>query len=67
MTTPRTVFSVCGMCGARCPIEVELKDDRPRWICGNVQALGGALCPRGAAGLALLEDDERPRQPLIRT
>ncbi len=55
------------MCEARCPVEVELKDGRPHWICGNTRALGGALCPRGAAGLALLADDERPRQPLIRT
>lgn len=61
------VYSVCGMCSARCPIEVTRKNGKPVWLSGNTKAaLRGAMCPKGAAGLALLDEDERPRTPLIR-
>lgn len=66
MEIPRTKHSVCGMCAARCPVEVEFQEGCPRWIRGHAHILGGALCPRGAAGLALLHDDARLRQPLLR-
>ena len=65
--TASIVYSLCGMCNTRCPIEIHCEDSRPRWICGNRHlGSGTALCPRGAAGLGLYADDERPQQPLIR-
>lgn len=65
----RSLFSLCGMCATRCPIRVEVKDGRTIWLQGNPNdaAMGEALCARGAAGLALEQDDERPQHPLIRT
>lgn len=62
------VFSVCGMCSVRCPIEVDVADGRVAGIFGNRHAAGlkGSLCARGAAGPGLLYDDERPQTPLIR-
>ena len=67
MASP-TVFSVCGMCSVRCPIQVEVEDGAVRRIQGSRQCAGiqGALCARGAAGVALLNDDERPQFPMIR-
>ena len=64
----RTVFSLCGMCASRCPIRVDVVDGRAVWLQGNANdaAMGEALCARGAAALALQDDDERPQQPLIR-
>ncbi len=57
---------MCGMCTVRCPIRVESKGDKVTWIEGNQHLLGGALCAKGTAGAALLEDSERPQHPLIR-
>lgn len=64
----KKVFSVCGMCSVRCPIEVESEDGVCTFIQGNPHAAGieKALCARGGAGIALIDDDERPRHPLIR-
>jgi len=62
----KTVYSICGMCTVRCPIRVEVEDGEITWIEGNPHLLDSALCARGSAGMALLSDDERPRQPLIR-
>ncbi len=62
----KSVYSMCGMCTVRCPIRVESENNRITWIEGNPHLLGGALCAKGTAGLALLEDNERPQQPLIR-
>ncbi|ADK86195.1 molybdopterin oxidoreductase [Desulfarculus baarsii DSM 2075] len=65
----RTVYSMCGMCAVRCPIQVEVEDGRVRWLQGNEndKAMGASLCAKGAAGLSLLyDDDQRPLQPLIR-
>jgi thiosulfate reductase/polysulfide reductase chain A len=45
---------------------VESEDNKITWIEGNPHLLGGALCAKGTAGIALLNDDERPQQPLIR-
>jgi thiosulfate reductase/polysulfide reductase chain A len=63
-----TIYSVCGMCGVRCPIEVNVEDGRCRSIQGNRHAAGirGALCVRGAAGIACVQDDERPQFPMLR-
>jgi len=65
----RTVYSICGMCAVRCPIQVEVENGRVVWIQGNPHdpAMGTSLCAKGSAGLALEYDDERPRKPLIRT
>ncbi len=54
------------MCSVRCPIRVEVEDGEIKWIEGNPHLLGGALCAKGSAGPALVADDERPGQPLIR-
>lgn len=61
-----SVYSICGMCTVRCPIRVEVEDNRVTWIEGNPHLLNGALCAKGSAGTAMLDDDERPQQPLIR-
>jgi thiosulfate reductase / polysulfide reductase chain A len=65
----RTVYSICGMCAVRCPIEVQVEDGRIVWLQGNPhdKAMGTSLCAKGSAGLAMEFDDERPHRPLIRT
>ncbi len=65
----KSVFSVCGMCTVRCPIKVTVEDGQVTFLAGNphVPAMKGAVCPRGAAGNALITDHERPQTPLIRT
>lgn len=68
MEENQAVYSVCGMCSVRCPIMVEKRDNKAVWIQGNPHsALKGALCARGAAGMELEYDTERPVTPLIRT
>jgi len=64
----RTVYSLCGMCAVRCPMEVMVEDGRVVWLQGNPhdQAIGTSLCAKGSAGLAFEYDDERPQTPLIR-
>jgi thiosulfate reductase/polysulfide reductase chain A len=62
-----TVYSICGMCTVRCPIEVVVDNGEVVRIEGSRPGgLGGSLCPRGGAGVALLNDHERPQQPMIR-
>ncbi len=65
----RTVFSMCGMCAVRCPMEVTVEDGRATWLQGNMhdKGIGASLCAKGAAGLAFEADDQRPQTPLIRT
>ena len=65
----RTVYSMCGMCAVRCPIEVTVDDGRVTWLQGNPHdpGIGASLCAKGSAGLAFEQDDERPQTPLIRT
>lgn len=62
------VYSLCFMCSVRCPIRVLAKDGQVRWIEGNPHVAGmeGSLCPRGAAGISLLYDQQRVQTPLIR-
>ena len=64
----RTVYSMCGMCAVRCPIEVTVEDGRVVWLQGNPhdKAIGASLCAKGSAGLAFESDDQRPQTPLIR-
>jgi len=56
------------MCSVRCPIQVHVKDGQPSWITGNphVPGIEGSLCPKGAAGIALLNDTQRVQTPMIR-
>ncbi len=63
------VYSLCFMCSVRCPIKVTTRDDQVKWIEGNphVPGMEGSLCPRGAAGIAFLNDHERVQSPMIRT
>ncbi|RJR23211.1 MAG: molybdopterin oxidoreductase [Desulfobacteraceae bacterium] len=65
----KVVYSLCFMCSVRCPIKVCVEDDAVTWVEGNphVPGMEGSLCPRGAAGIALLKDHERLQSPLIRT
>jgi len=64
----KKVYSVCGMCTVRCPIQVEVKDGSLVFLQGNPHADGikGAVCARGSAGPALVNDNERPQFPMIR-
>ncbi|MFH1488728.1 MAG: molybdopterin-dependent oxidoreductase [Pseudomonadota bacterium] len=63
-----SVYSICGMCTVRCPIKVEVEDGIVKWIEGNPHdaAMAGRLCAKGAAGISMLYDYERPQQPMIR-
>ena len=62
------VYTICGMCSVRCPMVAEVENGEVVYIQGNPQAGGikGSLCARGAAGIGLLSDDERPQYPMIR-
>ena len=64
----KEVYSLCFMCSVRCPIKVLVKDGQVKWIEGNPNVAGieGSLCPRGAAGISLLYDDERVKSPMLR-
>lgn len=64
----KEVYSLCFMCSVRCPIRVSVKDGTVKWIEGNphVPGIEGSLCPRGAAGISMLYDDQRVQQPMIR-
>jgi len=64
----KEVYSLCFMCSIRCPIKVLVKDGQVKWIEGNpyVAGMEGSLCPRGAAGISLLYDDQRVQSPMIR-
>ncbi len=64
----KDVYSLCFMCSIRCPIKVSVKDGQVKWIEGNQHVAGieGSLCPRGAAGISLLYDQERLQSPMIR-
>jgi thiosulfate reductase / polysulfide reductase chain A len=63
-----TVYSVCGMCPVRCPIEVEVEKGQCLFIQGNrhIPSIRGALCTRGGAGIAQLLDEERVQFPMLR-
>ena len=65
----KDIYSLCFMCSVRCPIKVSVENGQVKWIEGNphVPGIEGSLCPRGAAGLALLNDSERLQTPMIQT
>lgn len=64
----KIVYTICGICPAQCPIQVEVEKDECQFIMGNSFAPGikGALCPRGIAGISMIKDTERPQFPMIR-
>jgi thiosulfate reductase/polysulfide reductase chain A len=64
----KIIFSICGMCSVHCPVQVNVQNGECRFIQGNPHAPGinGGLCARGAAGLELIQDEERPQFPMIR-
>lgn len=64
----KEVYSLCFMCSVRCPIRVLVDNGRVTWIEGNPHVAGmeKSLCPRGAAGTALLYDTQRVQSPMIR-
>jgi thiosulfate reductase/polysulfide reductase chain A len=64
----KEIYSLCFMCSVRCPIRVVTKGGQVTWIEGNphVPGMEGSLCPRGSAGIALLNDNERVKSPMIR-
>jgi len=63
----KEIYSLCFMCSVRCPIKVYVKDGQVNFIEGNPHVAGmeGSLCPRGSAGISLLYDDERVKDPVI--
>jgi len=65
----KTIYSICFMCTVRCPIRVTIENDQVTLIEPNPHVMGaeGGLCPKGAAGKALLNDEERLQYPMIRT
>ena len=66
--TTKQVYSVCGMCTVRCPIMAEVKNGEVEFLQGNphIPAMKGSICPRGAAGRALIRDHDRIQAPMIR-
>jgi thiosulfate reductase/polysulfide reductase chain A len=64
----KDIYSLCFMCSIRCPIRVIVEKGQVKWIEGNahVSGMDTSLCPRGAAGIALLNDRERLQYPQIR-
>lgn len=65
----KEICSLCFMCPTRCPIKVTVDKDRVTFLEGNshVPGMAGSLCPRGVSGAALLNDEQRVQQPMIRT
>ena len=65
----RVVNTLCFMCSVRCPIQVEVENNQVLRIRGNphVPAMNGGICPKAAAAIAGLNDNQRVRFPLIRT
>ncbi|HUV77281.1 MAG TPA: molybdopterin-dependent oxidoreductase [Desulfobacterales bacterium] len=65
----KEVYSLCFMCSVRCPIKVTVENDQVKFIEGSPHVAGieGSICPRGAAGIGLVNDHERVQHPMIRT
>ena len=64
----KVIYTLCFMCSVRCPIQVEVEDDHVVSIRGNshVPTMKG-ICPKAAAAVAGLNDNQRVQSPLIRT
>lgn len=65
----RVVPSFCELCFWKCGVLAYVKDEKVYKIEGNPKhpLSNGMLCPRGAGGIGALYDEDRLRQPLIRT
>lgn len=65
----KEIYSLCFMCSARCPIKVTVENDQVTFLEGNshVSGMAGSVCARGISGMALLNDDQRVQQPMIRS
>jgi thiosulfate reductase/polysulfide reductase chain A len=63
-----TKYSICGMCAVRCPVAVQVEDDKPVWIEGNSHdgGMGKSLCAKGGAAFSQRLDKQRPSTPLLR-
>ncbi|MEF8822714.1 MAG: molybdopterin-dependent oxidoreductase [Desulfohalobiaceae bacterium] len=63
------VYTQCFMCSIRCPIKVTVENGEVSFIEGNPHVAGmeGSLCPKAAAGKALVDDAQRVQGPMIRT
>ena len=51
----KQVYSICGMCTVRCPIQVEVQNNRISFNQGNPHAAGLALWDQAGGGMALQE------------
>lgn len=65
---PRLIPTVCGMCDAQCGLIAYARGDRLEKLEGNRSHTHsfGRICARGSAGVKLLYDPDRLRQPLKR-
>ena len=62
----RTVYSMCGMCAVRCPIEVTVENGRAVWLQGdpNNPAIGARPLRQGLGRTGVqFDDEERPQTP----
>ncbi len=61
-------YSLCFMCSIRCPIKVTVKNGQVQFVQGNPHVAGieGSLCPKGVAGISLINDSQRVQSPMIR-
>ncbi len=65
MSEHTTIYSVCGMCGVRCPLAVDVEDGEVRWLYGNPHSpLRGALCARSGRDSFGKRRRASPRPPV---
>lgn len=64
----KSVYSICGMCAVRCPVRVEVENGKVTWIEGNANdgGMGTSICAKAASCIPMLDDDQRPLNPMIR-
>ena len=62
MNARTSVYSMCGMCAVRCPMEVTVEDGKVTWLQGNPhdKAIGTSLCAKGEACKCLKSWCARP-------
>ncbi|MEN8188881.1 MAG: molybdopterin-dependent oxidoreductase [Thermodesulfobacteriota bacterium] len=63
-----SVYTICGMCAVRCPLRVEVENERVTWVEGNSHdgGMGTSICAKAGATIPFQYDDERPQSPMIR-
>jgi anaerobic selenocysteine-containing dehydrogenase len=69
MSETRTAYRTCPLCEATCGLELTVEDGRVTAIRGDAEDVfsEGFICPKGPALMALHEDPDRVRTPLIRS